>query len=1030
MIKYFYRLMLVVFLIVGGMQAYAAKAPANAAIGTQATLTFIGTTNTQETVVSNIVTVTVNPVYSVTVAPGITSSAFAGETISFPTKITNNSNIDSAVAVYLANGDDLVNVSYTVDTNGNGVLDDGETTVLTNTTIPNVNLLGVMTPVLPIGGEISLIVTGTIPAGAVVGTTEQYIVHGRILEGNNVVDFKPTSYTIKAPANVEIVKSIGETGVEGTFVYVFKINNTSDVAATNVVLTDNLSSIIAPDISTGVWFPYGATTGKSVTIAADGYEAISNDVDFSVVNGVMTLKIKNVPANQTADSLGGILHLRVRPQAGTTGGTTITNTASYTFENGAGATVSKNTNTVVYTVPVKYALTLEADMTKELLKGFLFDIPQVIENTGNVDDTFTLSVVDTTHINNPVFYLDDNGDGVRQENENTVVTETTLLQPGQTFKFFLNGRIEDTAPANMTITITGTSKGDTNVADTSVISATISAAGETVSVTSEQTLNVISGNQVVVGQTLTNNTGAADTFTLSVAETDGIFADVKFFVDDNGDGIKQANETTEITGPTASIADNGTLKFLMVATLKPTVPAGTENFRIVGQSTTVATALDWSVITLNVTQPKANVTVSKQLGETGVEGAYVYVFEIRNTGDVNGTDLVLTDNLPDTVEPDIANGVWFPFGATAGKSVTIAADGYEAISDDVDFSVVNGVMTLKVKNVPKDVTTGGILHLRVRPKSTTAEGTTVSNTASYVYNDGTQVTSPVNTETVTFVIPVTAKVNVVKSIGETGVARAFVYVFDIKNTGAGPGTEFVLTDNLPDTIEPDISTGVWIPYGATTGKSVTIAADGYEAISDDVDFSVVNGVMTLKIKNVPAGVTVGGRMNLRVKPKTTTAPGTIVTNTASFTYNNGVKIVPSENTNTVTYKIPEAKLAIEKFQAIDANKDLTPDAEYTKEGLTINPGEGIFYKLLITNSGDGAATNITITDIVAQYTGLSNGDGSLTQKGKPVWRVNEGTFNEITNVPAEGAAGNIVATIPTINPGDVVEIFYHVKVNE
>lgn len=753
MIKYFYRLILVVFLIVGG-QAYGAKAPANATLGTQATLSFLNNANVEETVLSNLVIVTVNPVYSITVGPGITSSAFAGERISFPTKITNNSNIETAAAVYLANGDDLLNVVYTVDTNGNGILDEGETTVLETVTVPGVNLLGVMTPVLPIDGEISLIVTGTIPTGAVVGTTENYIVHGRILAGDDVVDFNESSYLIKAAANVEIVKSIEETKVPGAYVYTFRITNNSPTEAQNIVLTDNLPATIELDGETGVWVPFHREVRRSITVAEDGYEANANQVDFSVVNGVMTLKIKTVPAGENVTFAGGYLHFRVRPKEGVAGGTAITNTASYTFDNGTGVNVNKNTNTVVYTVPQKYGVTLDADMTKEIEKGAAFTIPQVVRNTGNTDDTYTLSVSDITNINNLVFYLDDNGDGIRQETENTVITETTVLQTNEEFKFFVTGEIKPMAPDNLILTIKATSKTDAEVKDKSII--------------------------------------------------------------------------------------------------------------------TIVTT----------TQLKANIIVTK-------------------------------------------------------------------------------------------------------------------------------------------------------GIGETEVPNAFVYTFEIKNTGEGIGKNLIITDMLSDKVELDAMRGKWIPFGSTTEKLVTIAADGYESSGKQVNFSVVNGLLTLKVKNIPAGENVsGGVLKIRVKPKATTLPGTVINNTASFTYNNGVEDVVSENTNTVSYTVPMVNLVLEKFQAVDANKDFTPDTEYTKDGLTINPGEGIFYKLVATNTGNSAGRNITITDIIPQYTGMAIGNGTVSMNGKPVWRINGGPLTEITNVPAVGEAGNIEVEIPQINPGDIVEVYYNVKVTE
>lgn len=368
MMKYFYRLMLVMFLIVGG-QAYGAKAPANATIGTQATLTYVNAINAQEIVLSNIVVVTINPVYSVAMSPGITSSGLPGERITFPAKITNKSNIAVPLAVYLANGDNLLNVTYTIDTNGNGILDDGETTVLPTSTLTGVGLEGTTTPVLPVDGEISLIVTGTIPTGAPVGSTKEYVVHGRILEGDNVVAYTPTYFLIKGLANVVVTKTIGITAVPGAFVYTFDIKNTGEIEATDLVITDNLPDTVEMDIDAGIWNPFGSTSAKLLTGASDGYEAVDNNVDFSVVNNVMVLKIKSIPVGE---NLNGKMNIRVKPKATTIAGTVITNVATYVYNNGSVLVAPQNTNQATYTTAASN-LVLEKFQAVDANKDFTPD---------------------------------------------------------------------------------------------------------------------------------------------------------------------------------------------------------------------------------------------------------------------------------------------------------------------------------------------------------------------------------------------------------------------------------------------------------------------------------------------------------------------------------------------------------------------------------------------------------------------------------------------------------------------------------
>ena len=1037
MVKYFYRklyhIILFIFLIFGGIKVQAAPAPANAIIGTQATLTFMDASQVQQVVLSNIVLVTIKPINAVTISPGITSTAFPDEEINIPIKVTNKGNIDANINLYLANEDDLVDLKFIIDTNKNGILDAGETTVL-----PAGVAVGAfdtsVTPIIKSQEDLSLIAVGKVPAGAVANTVEKYQVYARIIGESDIVAWNTNEFTIKPYSNVEIVKSIGETGEAGAFVYVFRITNESATPATDITLTDTLASNITPDIDTAVWFPIGSSVGKNVPLSATGYEDNSNDIDVSVVNNILTLKLKNIPAFHNANYEGGVLHLRVRPTSELASGTVITNKASYTYDNGNGSLISKDTNTVSYTIPAKYSVKIDSDVTDNFARGALFTIPQTIENIGNIKDTYEIKLVDGTYIGNPIFYLDTNGDGIRQINETTVVTETTELLPGEKYNLFLVGRWLDTAPSTTIFKVSATSKTEATVIDESIINATSYTAGVNVLLSSDGTYNVVAGQEVTIPQTVENKTNISENFGLSIEEANDIFNNLKYIEDTNGDGIRQSTENKEIT-ITPDILNGGTYKFFLVANLKPEI-LGTETFRIYAKANNLV-GEDWSTITLNITQPVANVKIHKTLGETGDPNAFVYVFRITNDSNVTANNIVLTDILPDTIEPDSTDGKWFPFGETTGKSVPLTATGYEATSDEIDLSVVNNVMTLKVKSVKAGdgiTNAGGILHLRVRPKTTTAPGTLVTNTASYTYNNGVEVVPAENTETVNYTIPNRANVAIAKSVIDLENSNSFVYVFKLTNDGNANGTDLILTDNLPSNIEVDGTTGVWFPFGWTTGKSVPLTATGYEVISDEIDLSVVNNVMTFKVKSVPVGagtaVPNGGILQLRVKAKDGVAPGTTIANTASYTYNNGVFVAPSTNTNTATFTTPEAILSLEKFQAVDTNKDNVIDAAYTKDALTANPGDTIFYKLVIRNTGNGSASNLVINDQVAEYTTMFNGDGSVSETGKPVQRTGQDPFIELTNVPALGELGTVSATIQTINPGETVEIYYNVKVNE
>ncbi|MCJ8342692.1 MAG: hypothetical protein MJH09_07575, partial [Cetobacterium sp.] len=403
------------------------------------------------------------------------------------------------------------------------------------------------------------------------------------------------------------------------------------------------------------------------------------------------------------------------------------------------------------------------------------------------------------------------------------------------------------------------------------------------------------------------------------------------------------------------------------------------------------------------------------------------------TGPVNATNIVMTDLLPEGVVSDISNGLWRPTAVAPYVSVTNADDGTETNASWVTFKVVG--RNLEFTRTQHDPGTTGTLVLRVRPTAGVAPGTVLSNTASYSYNNGQANVNKI-TNTVDYTVPSQAIVGVKKTIGTTAVPGAFVYVFEITNTGDIPGTNLVLTDNLPSTVVLDDTVGVWRNFGSTASQQVTVADDGEEANASGITFKVVNHQLTATVANIPAGVisaNSGGEFHLRVKPAPGVVGGEQISNEGVYSYNNGYDgVVTNQKTGAAVYTVPAgtANLTLQKLQALDADANNAIEGEYGTGALNANPGTKIFYKLIVTNTGTGAATNVVIEDNVAQYTTLTYGDGSVSATGKPSWRIGTGNFTEVGTKPADGGTGLIKATIPSLGAGETVELFYNVKVDD
>lgn len=206
----------------------------------------------------------------------------------------------------------------------------------------------------------------------------------------------------------------------------------------------------------------------------------------------------------------------------------------------------------------------------------------------------------------------------------------------------------------------------------------------------------------------------------------------------------------------------------------------------------------------------------------------------------------------------------------------------------------------------------------------------------------------------------------------------------------------------------------WIPSNSKSKKNLTFHSDKSGSYGNNMTFNILHKSISLKVKNTFKG----GLLILFLEPKKFS-----LVNTTSFVYSNNSNDSSLRNNNQLT------KLVLYKYQAIDKNNDNIPDTSFSKKALTANPGDKVFYKLVALNEGETKVTNLFIQDTIPEYTTLSPGDNSISERGKPSWRINNGDFNEILSKPQFGENGIISTNIPTLNSGETITIYYNVKIN-
>ena len=138
-------------------------------------------------------------------------------------------------------------------------------------------------------------------------------------------------------------------------------------------------------------------------------------------------------------------------------GTSIGNQATATYSDGSAINRSVQSNDVTTVVTQVAAVSLIAPRAISAAPGSPVYLPHTVQNNGNGLDTFGLAVVEATNDQYDIgykIYADANQDGV--PDNNTVITQTPALQPGEKFNFVIAGAVPSTRTsgdiANLTVT--------------------------------------------------------------------------------------------------------------------------------------------------------------------------------------------------------------------------------------------------------------------------------------------------------------------------------------------------------------------------------------------------------------------------------------------------------------------------------------------------------------------------------------------------------------------------------------------------
>lgn len=301
----------------------------------------------------------------------------------------------------------------------------------------------------------------------------------------------------------------------------------------------------------------------------------------------------------------------------------------------------------------------------------------------------------------------------------------------------------------------------------------------------------------------------------------------------------------------------------------------------------------------------------------------LYPITVRNSGTQQGTNVQVTDTLPDVfddIEP-------LDGGVLAGQTVT---------------------WTLPTLAPDAEVT----LQVRATLRNPLDDGTEVSNQA-FVTSDEVQEgvptdnpNTPEDDDPVVFTVtsqPVfdgSRKLFVDEDGGAVRPGDAITYTIELINTGTSAGVGVVVSDpideNLTD-IEP-LDGGVFDPGT----REVVWQAPGTPALANVAPDP--NAVVSLRVRARVAGAVDNG---------------TVVSNQATINAPGLEAPALTDDPRTVDFPDPTSFPVVSASDLNDAVKSVLPpdDGQF-------NPGDAIRYNITFSNQGDAAAVNVVVTDVI------------------------------------------------------------------
>ncbi len=392
-----------VFALLAVNLAHAAPPPAGTMIGNQASATYTDASGISRSVTSNVVQTIVQQVASLTLTANGAQTSTPGTTVYYPHTLTNTGNGSDTFALAAVNGSgfSMTGIQVFAD-NGSG-----------QPTGPAITSSGP----LAAGAVFKFIVVAVVPATATSGQTNALTVTATSGFTGAISASNTDTTTVTNNAVITVTKSIsassGAAG-SGPYTYTLTYTNTGNSTATAVTLNDALPAGLTYVTGSGRWSVTG-TTALSDSGGSTG--TAPNTITSTYTTGTSTLKYV---LSQVTSGQSGTVTFQVNINSNVAPGV-LNNTATDSYNDGSGNTVSGSSNTVPFTVTQTAAVALTGATVASANPGTTVSFPNIVTNNGNGTDSFNITFGSNTFPAGTTFTLyksdgvtpltDTNGDG-------------------------------------------------------------------------------------------------------------------------------------------------------------------------------------------------------------------------------------------------------------------------------------------------------------------------------------------------------------------------------------------------------------------------------------------------------------------------------------------------------------------------------------------------------------------------------------------------------------------------------------------